>query len=177
MPLRWCGFGYRLFEHVLGNKQYFPSGSDAVPGNGIFAQYHSPQTKRMKEEILLQLISPQSKIRVVFATVALGMGVEIPSIRQIIHISAFFQETGRAGRDGERSSAILYYNNRDIATNKSGMEDNIRKYCYNEDQCLRGLLLKFLDAKNPKPHNASVVVFVGKAVHAINAYEFKTNKR
>ena len=48
-----------------------------IPENRLFAQFHSPQTKEMKNEILNQLCSPQSIIRVVFATVALGMGVDI----------------------------------------------------------------------------------------------------
>ena len=49
-------------------------------------------------------------VRVVFAT---GMGVDIRDIRQIIHIGppnsvkAYFQETGRAGRDGKQSTALL----------------------------------------------------------------------
>ena len=44
-------------------------------------------------------------MRVVFATVAMGMGVDLPNIRQVIHIGpscnvkAYFQETGRAGGD------------------------------------------------------------------------------
>jgi bloom syndrome protein len=72
----------------------------------------------MKEEILCQLNSEKSNLRVVFATVAFGMGVDIHSVRQIIHIGPprtireYFQETGRAGRDGKFSKAILYYSNR-----------------------------------------------------------------
>ena len=70
----------------------------------------------MKEEILMQLCSRMSTVRVVFATVAMGMGVDIPNIRQVIHIGppcnvkAYFQETGCAERDGKPARAILYYN-------------------------------------------------------------------
>ena len=69
----------------------------------FFAQFHAPQTTEMKQEILKQLCSQKSTIHVVFATVAIGMGVDIPDIRQIIHVGppcsmkAYFQETGRAG--------------------------------------------------------------------------------
>ena len=84
----------------------------------------------MKDEILQQLCSATSTVRVIFATVAMGMGVDIPSIRTVIHIGpagsvkAYFQETGRAGRDGKPARAILHYNNGD--SNKQGW--NSRRY-------------------------------------------------
>ena len=90
----------------------------------MFAQYHAPQTSEMKEMSLNQLKSISSTIRVIFATVAIGMGVDIPCIREIIHVGApasiqqYFQETGRAGRDGLPFKAVLYYNNRDIGKNR-----------------------------------------------------------
>ena len=56
IPLRFCGFAYKLFEHVLGVAQYFPLGSPSIPANRLFAQFHAPQTKEMKEEILKQLL-------------------------------------------------------------------------------------------------------------------------
>ena len=141
LSLRWCGFAYRVFEHVLGDCQYYPPGSEAIPSNILFAQFHSPQTQSMKDDILKQLSNSKSKIRVVFATVAIGMGVDIRSIRQVIHIGPprsireYFQETGRAGRDGKQSSAILYYNNIDIDKNKTVFDD-VRRYCQSKNCCL-----------------------------------------
>ena len=102
VPLKLCGFAYKLFEHVLGKEQYFPTGSAQIPMNRMFAQFHAAQTSQMKEEILRQLCSRRSIVRVVFATVAIGMGEDIPDIRQVIHVGpphtvkAYFQETGRA---------------------------------------------------------------------------------
>ncbi|XP_028404836.1 uncharacterized protein LOC114527409 [Dendronephthya gigantea] len=151
IPLRWCGFAYKIFESVLGINQYHPKGSRQTPENRLFAQFHSPQTTEMKDMILKQLCSSQSTVRVIFATVALGMGIDIRGIRCIVHITppytiqAYFQETGRAGRDGQPATAVLYYNNRDIAKNKPGMQEAVRRFCKTKGECLRHVLLSLLD--------------------------------
>ena len=151
LPLKWCGYAYKIFESVLGQNQYYPEGSMPIPENQLFAQFHSPQTKEMKDQILKQLCSSESTVRVVFATVALGMGVDIRDIRRIVHISppytiqAYFKETGRAGRDGQPSTAVLFYNNHDIAKNKPGMQEEVRQFCKSQGECLRHLLLSLLD--------------------------------
>ena len=151
IPLRLCGFAYKLFEHVLNDEQYFPPGCASVPSNRLFAQFHAPQMSEMKEEILKQISSEAGIVPVGFATVAIGMGVDIRDIRQIIHIGppssvkAYFQETGCAGRNGKQSTALLHYSNRDIAKNRVGMQDDMRAFCMSKDICLRKLLLQSFD--------------------------------
>ena len=153
MTLKWCGFAYKMFDKILGGKQYYPSDTEAVPENRIFAQFHAPQTTKMKKHILKELTSPVSKIRVVFATVAMGMGVDIQSIRHIIHIGPpctvreYIQETGRAGRDGHLSTAVLFYNNADIGVNRKKIGQEIREYCHLENKCMRKYLLQCLDSE------------------------------
>ena len=61
----------------------------------------------------------EDKVRVMVATNAFGMGIDKPDVRLVIHIDcpdsleAYFQEAGRAGRDGRKAYAILLYNDAD----------------------------------------------------------------
>ena len=101
----------------------------------------------IKDEFLAQLTSSQSSvIRVVFATIAMGLGVNISNIRQIIHITpprtmvAYYQEIGHVGRDGLPSKATLYYNNSDIVANIE-IYKATAEFCKSSDKCLHTQLL------------------------------------
>ena len=67
-----------------------------------------------KKEELEMFKRTDSKLCLVIATTAFGMGVDCPNIRRIIHwglpktLEEYVQETGRSGRDGENAVAILY---------------------------------------------------------------------
>ena len=69
------------------------------------------------------------RIRIMVATNAFGMGIDKPDVRIVIHydcpdsIEAYFQEAGRAGRDGQPAQAILLYNNSDNAKLQKRIND------------------------------------------------------
>ena len=79
--------------------------------------YHAGLDTSVKDE--RQQAWQEGQIRVMVATNAFGMGIDKPDVRVVIHIDcpdsieAYFQEAGRAGRDGQRSYAVLLYNNGD----------------------------------------------------------------
>ena len=85
-----------------------------------------------------------------FATSALGMGVDVPSVEHVIHITppskieSYLQEVGRGGRTGVPSRATLYFNNSDIAANKEHVTKPMKAYCKLQESCLRNLILKYL---------------------------------
>ena len=99
-----------------------------------------------KAHIIKDFTNPEGIIRIVFATVAFAMGLDSPNIRHVIHwgpptdSELYVQETGRAGRDGKFSKAVLYYNRHDISMS-SHVESNMREYCENIRLCRRCVLM------------------------------------
>ncbi len=92
--------------------------SEMLNEAGISATfYHAGLDSSVKDE--RQQAWHQSETRVMVATNAFGMGIDKPDVRLVVHIDcpdsieAYFQEAGRAGRDGNRSYAVLLYNGAD----------------------------------------------------------------
>ena len=79
--------------------------------------YHAGLDSCVKDE--RQQAWQQNQVRVMVATNAFGMGIDKPDVRLVIHvdcpdsIEAYFQEAGRAGRDGLKAYAVLLYNDAD----------------------------------------------------------------
>ena len=91
------------------------------------AAYHAGMSNEQRQ--FVQTGFARDDIQIVVATVAFGMGINKPNVRFVVHydipksIEAYYQETGRAGRDGLAAEAIMYFDPADIGRVRRFFED------------------------------------------------------
>ena len=141
------------------------------------AKYHAgmsaEERKRMQDDFVFDFTS------IVIATNAFGMGIDKSNVRYVIHYNMpqsmenYYQEAGRAGRDGLEAKCILLFSAQDIVINRLLLEhkemtdlsleelatvkerdmqrlQSMERYCYTTE-CLRNYILKYFGEKPEKP--------------------------
>lgn len=165
--LSWCTA--RAAESGIVYVQSRKSAEDLasrLSAAGISARpYHAGLTAN--ERARNQELFIRDEIRVICATIAFGMGIDKPNVRYVVHydvpktIEGYYQETGRAGRDGLPSECALFFNGGDAAKQRHfirQIEDDAER-----EQAER-LLHEMLDlAATPHCRRAHVLRYFGES--------------
>lgn len=133
---------------------------------GIKAEhYHAGMDPLAKKRVQKEWQS--GKQHVIVATIAFGMGIDKPDVRFVIHhtipksLEGYYQETGRSGRDGNRSGCYLYYGYQDTSAIRRMIDEgegswaqkdrqremlrNVVQFCENRSDCRRVQILNYFN--------------------------------
>ncbi|XP_066947324.1 recQ-like DNA helicase blm-1 [Macrobrachium rosenbergii] len=149
--------------YCLSRKECDTTAADLTRAGIKAESYHAGLGD--KDRVSVQSMWVNDKFKVVCATIAFGMGIDKPDVRFVIHYSlpksveGYYQESGRAGRDGEIADCILFYSYTDmhrlrkiIDLDRANFEarkthyDNLYRmvaYCENKMDCRRTQLLNY----------------------------------
>ena len=136
--------------HTLRDKSYWPNRSRKKSINRIFAIYHSGTASKIQEHVLSSLKDPESSVRIVIATTALGMGVDIKGLHWVINygprnnMESYVQAFVRAGRESKNSEALFWFHGQQLRLCEPETLDFIKYDTFRRKKCWNSLMITAL---------------------------------
>ena len=154
-----CANLYAHFGYELGDDcSYYPENAERISDNRLYGMYHAKSPSHNKDVVLKSMLDENGIVRVVFCTVALGMGVNFSGLNYVIHYGApssiedYYQECGRAGRSGKQAKSVVYWRpadaplRKDLSNPSNAETAAVRHFLENSDECQRDQLLRYFDS-------------------------------
>ena len=137
--LNSCADLYAHFHYVLGDNSYYPAGSPQLSDYRLFGMYHSNTPQYNKDVILKSLTQPDGVVRIVFATVALGMGVNLCDVNTFIMVPqtvlrTTFRKVEGGGRSGDDAQSIVYWKPIDRPVRQNSVTTRDREVAHERTQ-------------------------------------------
>ena len=158
--VKQCSTLYSLFVQEMGSSIFADDSKD--PRKRQVEMLHALSSKENKEVVLKEMGQKDGSIRVLICTIAFGMGVNCKGVQRVIHfgpsksVEAYIQESGRAGRDGSASKALLLYQSLMLLHVEQEMKDYVKgKY-----DCRRKFLMSHFDGQDGRPSSNTSSDFV-----------------
>lgn len=147
--LRGAGAGAGASDAAGGSVA---GAASAMPNGPVAVAYHGGMSPDVRERAQRDFVT--DRVPVVVATNAFGMGIDKSNVRFVIHhnmpesIEAYYQEAGRAGRDGEPSRCTLLWNESDIVTRRRLLDSDYEneRLTPEEQEAVRASKRRLLDA-------------------------------
>ena len=131
---------YEWLVDRLGEKAFVQGAHSNY--NRLVSVFHAHISDNLRQYVMTEFRKPQSIIRLVIATVAFGLGIEIPDIAVVIHwgklssVMTYWQQIGRCGRDGTPARAVWY-----AKSVVCGKDTDIAKQIKAQSVCVRQTVL------------------------------------
>ena len=142
--LKDCGNMCIMLKRLLGKHITEPPGlPNRLLQFRLIDVFTAASDTDVREEIVVEFCKPDTKLRLIIASTAFGLGIDCGDILRVINfgtpntLEELVQEVGRAGRNGENAQAILYHK---IVGNK--VTESAKAYGENKSECRRSLLFK-----------------------------------
>ena len=117
-----CANLFSRFSYEMGKSQYYPPGApEEWSENHLFGMFHASTPQHSKDVIMGSFQDCHGTVRVVFASVAMGMGIDLHGVDTIHYgapssIEDHFQASGRRGKSGDSAYSIVYRTPKDCQT-------------------------------------------------------------
>ena len=134
---------FSYFDSNLGDEGY--ASCPKTASSRFFAMFFHDTLTHKKEAIIEDLLTPSGHFRLIIASSALGMGINMVDLHHVYHygpptdLEDYMQEIGRAGRSGKQAQAVLYFKTIHLL----GSSEEMKSFVRNKEECRRKLLERY----------------------------------